>query len=258
MSLPPVSRFVDDVADCDFYHTIDLPGHGVVRSGWDFRGGETRYLGGIDVRGKRVLDVGPATGFFSFHMEKEGAEVTAFEVEEDPILDVVPYARGTEHAANVVRDNRRMRNSFWFAHRHLKSNVRVVAGDVYRIPEEIGRFDVAVVGCLLLHLRDPFLALSRVASHVGETLVVVEPVGIVPAPWWMRLLRRSGEPKMIFLPDGISQRPILTWWTFTPALIRRFMEVLGFERTRVVRHVQKHADGKPHRFFTVVGERTVG
>jgi SAM-dependent methyltransferase len=252
---PP--RYVDDIADCDFYHTLELPGHGVVGTGFDFREGVDEYLGGVSVSGKRVLEVGPASGFFSFHMEAAGADVTVFEVDDRTVLDVVPYARGTERAARVFEENRRMRNSFWYAHRLLGSAVKMVSGDVYGIPEEIGRFDVAVVGSLLLHLRDPFSVLSRVASLVDETLVVAEPVGIVDASWWMRLLRRSGEPKMIFLPRAATQRPVLTWWTFTPQLICRFMEVLGFEHTKVVRHVQKHADGRPHRFFTVVGRRTI-
>lgn len=252
------ARPVSDVSECEFYHSLDLPGHGVVGSGWDFRGGADRYLGGIDLRGKRVLDVGPATGFFSFHMERQGAEVTAYEIDEDIALDVVPYARGTERAAEVLEANRRVRNSFWYAHRLLGSSVKVVTGDVYRIPDAIGRFDAAIVGSLLLHLRDPLAALAGVARLVDETLVVAEPVGIVDAPLWQRLLRRSGEAKMIFLPDASRQRPVLTWWTFTPELFCHFMPVLGFERTRVVRHAQKRADGTPHRFFTVVGTRTVG
>lgn len=253
--LPP--RIVPDVSECEFYHTLDLPGHGVVGTGWDFRGGADRYLGGIAVRGKRVLDVGPATGFFSFHMERQGANVTAYEIDEGTALDVVPYARGTERAVEVIAGNRRVRNSFWYAHRLLGSSVQVVTGDVYRIPDSIGRFDAAIVGSLLLHLRDPLTALAGVARLVDETLVVAEPVGIVDAPLWQRLLRRTREPKMIFLPDASKQRPVLTWWTFTPELFRRFLPVIGFERTEVVRHVQKRADGTPHRFFTVVGKRTV-
>ena len=32
-----------------------------------------------DVKGKRVLDMGPASGFFSFYLEQLGAEVTVLE-----------------------------------------------------------------------------------------------------------------------------------------------------------------------------------
>jgi predicted nicotinamide N-methyase len=35
------------------------------------------YLGNFDFVGKRVLDVGAASGFLTFEMEKRGAEVVA-------------------------------------------------------------------------------------------------------------------------------------------------------------------------------------
>jgi SAM-dependent methyltransferase len=202
-----------------------------------------------------VLDVGPASGFFSFHLERTGADVVAFEIAREVPLDLVPYARGQK--VDGVRESLdRVMNSFWYAHRLFGSRVPVAQGNVYAIPESIGEFDVALVGSVLLHLRDPFLALSQVAKQVRETLIVAEPVGIVSASWFHRLLRRSGEPKMMFLPNFRSQGPVATWWTFTPELLARFMAVLGFEQTRTVRHTQRRADGTRHRFFTVVGQRT--
>jgi hypothetical protein len=40
--------------DCGFYHTIEIPGHGMVRGMWDLRGGMSAYLGiGLDVRIQR-------------------------------------------------------------------------------------------------------------------------------------------------------------------------------------------------------------
>ena len=59
-------RQVDRVEDCLFYHKIDIPGVGVVGDQWDLRACVDDYLGRIDFRGKRVLDVGTAGGFLTF------------------------------------------------------------------------------------------------------------------------------------------------------------------------------------------------
>ena len=65
---------IDALADCNFYHTTDIPGVGTVEGQWDLREGVDAYLGGYDFSGKRVLEIGPATGFLTFHMEKCGAD----------------------------------------------------------------------------------------------------------------------------------------------------------------------------------------
>src|SRR2546426_5232006 len=93
-SLYASPRAIDDANDCYFYHTMDIPGHGLVRGEWDLRKGVREYLGGVDFKGKRVLELGTASGFLCFHMEKEGAEVVAYDLSEDQSWDVVPFARG--------------------------------------------------------------------------------------------------------------------------------------------------------------------
>jgi 2-polyprenyl-3-methyl-5-hydroxy-6-metoxy-1,4-benzoquinol methylase len=66
-------RFIERLEDCFFYHTMDLPGLGVVRGQWDLRGRFDDYIGGVSVAGKSVLDIGTATGFLSFESEHQGA-----------------------------------------------------------------------------------------------------------------------------------------------------------------------------------------
>jgi O-methyltransferase len=52
-------------ADCDFYHTIVLPDGRIIEGKWDLRGHESVYLGRQSFAGKRVLEIGPATGWIS-------------------------------------------------------------------------------------------------------------------------------------------------------------------------------------------------
>ena len=61
-----VPKHVTELAECHFYHTMHVPGHGVVEGEWDLRSGLHRYLGRVDLTGKRVLDLGTASGLVSF------------------------------------------------------------------------------------------------------------------------------------------------------------------------------------------------
>ena len=66
-------RTVTDLNDCNFYHTMDVPGVGRVTGEWDLRAGAREYLGGVPFAGKRVFEMGLASGFLSFFMKREGA-----------------------------------------------------------------------------------------------------------------------------------------------------------------------------------------
>ena len=54
---------------------MDLPGLKKVGKGWDLRRTIDAYLGHFDFRGKRALDVGTASGFLTFEMERRGSGV---------------------------------------------------------------------------------------------------------------------------------------------------------------------------------------
>ena len=46
----------------------------------------------MDFAGKRVIDIGPASGFLSFHMERRGAQVVCIEPQMETFWDLVPRA----------------------------------------------------------------------------------------------------------------------------------------------------------------------
>lgn len=77
----PIS--VQSPSECMFYHTVDLPGFGTVKGFWDLRGKEAEYLGYVNFQGKKVLEIGPASGGLTFFMEKSGAEVVSLEASAD-------------------------------------------------------------------------------------------------------------------------------------------------------------------------------
>jgi SAM-dependent methyltransferase len=251
-------RVVDDVGDCFFYHTMDIPGHGLVRGEWDLREGVRDYLGGVDFRGKRVLELGTGSGFLCFHMEKEGADVVACDLSENQSWDVVPFA-GAD-TSRIIADRkehiRKLNNGYWFTHRKLSSKAKVVYGSVYSIPQEIGSVDIAVLGSILLHVRDPFLALQNALRLTRETVIVTD---VMPRLYRLqRLMRPVIGLNMWFVPRYAAQQPWDSWWRVSPELIAEFMGVLGFERVEVKFHRQQREAAPPGRakMFTIVGHRT--
>lgn len=240
-----------DVADCYFYHVMDIPGVGRVGGEWDLRGRIDDYIGHIDVSGRRVLEIGPASGYVSFELEARGADVIALELGHDAEWDIVPYA-ALDHS-EISRGRRelmeRLARGFWLAHRAHESRVQVAYGSVYDIPAEVGAVDISLLGAVLLHLRDPFRAIHAVSKISREAIVITE---MSPPRLWT--VHRTLRDLPHFLPNARTCEPTETWWQLTPQLLRRMLEIVGFSNIEVHRHTQK-LGGKDTRMFTLVATR---
>lgn len=250
MNMYEKPRFVEDVNDCYFYHTTDLPGIGTIEGNWDLRENIAVYLGNVDFNKMRVLDVGCASGVLSFYMEKHGADVVSFDLDKNGDWDIVPFAKwqDRDYIANerkIIID--RLNNSYWLTHRLLNSKAKVVYGNVYDIPDEIGPVDIAVYGSILLHLRDPFLALQNGLKLTQQTVIVEEILRGQPV--------KTHEPYLGFLPDPKTLEPKDTWWDIRPEWVVQAVGVLGFENTKVIFHKQKF-EGRMIESYTVVGKRS--
>lgn len=254
------------LSDCYFYQTIDLPGHGVQLGAWDLRTGVNEYLGHTDFTGKRVLELGTANGFLCFEMERRGAQVTAADLSERDDWDIVPYRSLDVEAVKEERRAhvRKINNAWWLAHQQFRSRAQVVYSPVYALPAQMGPFDISIVGSILLHLRDPFRALERAAMLTTERMVVTDLVpGFITLPsnrlrrWYLksRLIQLSRQPTMTFLPDAATTSPVDTWWALSPAVVARFLGVLGFRKTAITFHEQRWRPKGDLLLFTVVGTR---
>src|SRR5262245_729397 len=249
-------RRVVNLEDCYFYHTMDIPEHGVVHGEWDLRGREADYLGHVGLAGKQVLEVGTASGHLCFSMERMGSSVVAYDLSPEQDWDLVPCAgidlaeTRAQREAHIARIN----NAYWFAHRAFQSKARVAYGTVYEMPPDIGQFDVATFGSVLLHLRDPFLALQKVADHVREAVVVTDLWGRRG-----RMLRVGhrlvGAPLAGFVPSAARRGPLDTWWQLAPEAVAEFLRILGFPRVDITysRFVYRQ---RKTTLYTVVGRRS--
>lgn len=235
---------------CHFYHTMDIPGQGTVKGHVDLRANAAAYLGHCDFARRRVLEIGPASGFLTFFIEEQGArEVVALEVSEDRIWDIVP--RPDQDMAALQADRRNhmtlIKNGFWLAHGALGSTAKVVYGDATQIPQELGLFDIAVLGGILLHCRDPLACLEACSRMTTEAIIITEQA----MPW----LEAHAELPLKWLAPSPENKVWDVWWRFTPAFFRNILPLYGFAEIRIVRHQQISLE-KSYPHFTVVGRRT--
>jgi len=247
-----------DLSDFVWYHAFELPDGRVLHGAWDLRGHETAYLGGVDVAGKRVLELGPATGYLTFYMERMGAEVVSFEAGFDVSIDMLPVKGrdDPEGKRRVMQDTiDRNHDAWWHLHRTLGSSAKFVQGSIYDMPADLGTFDITLVGAILLHLREPWGALSQAAQRTTETMIVTEPL--------QDDLHDPESNIMRFSPS--AEHHVTNWWSIYPGAVVSMLSRLGFGLTETTMHSQRHylahdmaSDAIDQRMYTVVGQRQEG
>jgi hypothetical protein len=255
-SLFATPRVVTDVADCDFYHSIDLPEYGSVDGQWDLRPGIEQYLGGVKLSGKRVLEIGPASGYVTMEMERRGARVVSIELPDStavfnayfPVTGI-DLTNATTHLELEDR-LRRLHNSFWLVHRKFQLSAQIYYGHMSALPEALGDFDLTFLGCVLLHCPNPLGMVLSCAERTRETIVITDVRSIsTDAP------DRQGHPVCVLYPSA-ENREVHTWWRFSPEFFSQALRALGFGDVTVTFHDQLHAAaGATQPLFTVVGSR---
>jgi tRNA (mo5U34)-methyltransferase len=197
----------DDVAQLEWYHTLTL-GDGVQTEGvFDIRPFVPQYGLPEDLTGKRVLDVGTWDGFWAFEMERRGADVTCLDVEDPNDFDTPPRR---EHCFSQTPGA-----GFHLAREALGSSVERVVCSVYNArPEDLGQFDLVFCGSVLIHLRDQFLALERIAALVkpGGTFISAEAydprLDLLPFPV-TRYLADRDKAVVYWMPSRKTWRRML-------------------------------------------------
>jgi tRNA (mo5U34)-methyltransferase len=112
--------------------------------------------------------------------------------------------------------------TFDLAHRALESSVQFRDLSIYDLsPAEIGEFDFVFMGSLLVHLRDPVLALTAVRSVTRGELLSYDAV----SPSLTFLHPRTPTAKL----RGLGRAE---WWLPNVAGMRRIIASAGF---RIIR-----------------------
>ncbi len=157
--------------------------------------------------GQTVLDVGAWDGYYSFEMERRGADVLA--------TDDFSWGGGGWGT----------KAGFDLAHTALGSRVRSLQIDPLDLsPAALGsRFDIVLMLGVLYHLRDPLLVLERVAAVTKGLLVLETEVG-------MLLTRR---PAAEFFPGTELNDDPTNWWAPNVAAMTGMLRAVGFRTVEV-------------------------
>jgi tRNA (mo5U34)-methyltransferase len=208
----------------EWYHAIDLAAGLVTPGHVDLRRTAAKVLP-ADLTGKRALDVGTFDGFWAFELEKRGAQVVAIDLDDVTGAEWPPHHR--DHYIEVARErNVDLGRGFRLAAEALGSSVRRVECDVYDLtPADLGGpVDIAFIGALLVHLRDPVKALERVRDALAPAgdLYLLETVCLRDTLLSPRTPKARFEP--VYTP--------FNWWRPNALALRSWLTVAGFSELR--------------------------
>jgi len=145
-----IQKYVAELSRKQHYHSLEL-NDGTVLPGLigveALRARVRSFPIPEDLRGRRVLDVGAASGWNAFEMERRGAEVVA--------VDCVEYSELRE-----VGELRRSRIDY-----------RLLDVDELD-PAEIGAFDCILFFGVLYHLRHPLLGLEKICALARDCVFI--------------------------------------------------------------------------------------
>lgn len=241
-----------------WYHAVRLTPEIVTPGVYDYESTLPFFGFPQDMRGMSVLDVGAATGYFSFEFERRGASVTAVELPSMAAWDM-PASDGPRTLARLMErhqvgslaevDYLHLEAPFDVCRAVLKSRVRRRFCRVYDLsPETLGTdgYDFVFVGDVLLHLFGPLLALAQIARLCRDTLVISQAI---PDP-------ADQQPSLLYLGGSEWNADGRTWWQPSLPFLDQALRRLGFGSVEVAGRlgVLNQLDGF-YNFNTVVHAR---
>jgi tRNA (mo5U34)-methyltransferase len=203
-----------------WWHYIEL-GHGIVTPG--HQGGENnpgvskKILAGLhlpdSLKGKTVLDIGAFDGLFSFEAEKRGAS---------RVLAIDNF----DHLAKEGKHLERGFEPLMVAREILAADrVECQELDVMDISsEKIGTFDVVLFLGVLYHLKNPFLALEKIAS-VTKEMMILESLCID---------KYNDEALAWFYEKDEWKKDPTNWWGPNQKCAEAMVRAAGFKKVECV------------------------
>jgi tRNA (mo5U34)-methyltransferase len=248
-----------------WYHTIDLGGGLITPGLYDYRESISSFPFPSDMTGMKVLDVGPATGFFSFEFERRGARVTAMELPSLRDLDRFPGQSVESSLARIERmifpdsvnglsqhrrgDNERevyrclLEAPFEFCKARLNSKVERRFSTIYD-PDVGGDFDLIFVGDVLVHTLYPLKALAALAPLCRGSLIFAQV--LPPGP--------QEPPAMLYTGGDDPNEDEVSWWLPNKSCLIAMLRKLGFAGVREAGYHRGVVEPGSHPFERVILE----
>lgn len=198
-------ELIKRVLSLRWFHQLDL-GEGVITPGstsLEVLRTSAEAFFNMPLSGKSVLDIGCYDGFYSFEALRRGA------------AQVLAADHFMWHA------DPRCREAFELARSRIAPDLPDIDIDVLDISQErVGIFDIVLFAGVLYHLRNPFLAIERLAPVVRETMILETHLDALDVP----------KPAMIFYPTNELNNDPSNWWGPNPDCIEAMLKDVGFSR----------------------------
>jgi len=199
--------------NCKFYHSIPLPDGEIIQGDWDLTKCINQYLGNMNYMNQKVIDVGAGSGFLSFTMEKQGADVVSYDMPDGSYWDVLKYPGYKPAVHTEVHEM--YYNAYDYIHEKINSKCKQYRANIYQdLPEELGDFDAAIFGTMLSHVRDPMLVLMNILYKVKSFAVLINP-----------FVDRHFNGST-FYPSKNQFRRV--WWNIDYSTIERMVNSIGW------------------------------
>lgn len=191
------------------YHSFRLPNGQILQGSIDLTHMEERLASfrlPQDLTGKDVLDIGPWDGYFTFELERRGANVTA--------IDYVDL------------------DTFRALQRVFASRAQYKRMDVYELsPSNPGTFDIVLCLGVLYHLKHPLLALEKICA-VTRDICIIDSF-VVDGERWLRG-ERPALPYLEFYETDEFGGQLDNWCGPTVSAVEALARAAGFAQTEVL------------------------
>lgn len=238
---------IADALGRSWYHTIDLAPGRATPGAVDVRPLAPKVLPGR-LDGLRALDVGTFDGFWAFALEQRGAEVVATDLER---FDQSQWPPRNRAALAAEAGDGAPGERFGLAAEILGSRVRRVVSSVADLDADRlgGPVDYAVVGDLLIHVRDPVGALERVHGVLrpGGRVLSLEQIDVALT------LRHPRTPAAHFQANSTR----MNWWQPSVRAHRGWLRAAGFADVRLKRIYKLRAHGHQAKWHAAFEGRRV-
>lgn len=219
-----------------WYHSMTFPDGTAVKGSWTIKD-FSQYIGGYDLKGKTVLDVGTASGYLAFNAERAGAIVTGLDAASTHEFRHMPFASSLSYQDVVhhrevweVQNLRPIKASWWHAWHKLGSKARCVYAPMPELYEwEEQSFDVVQAGAIVEHLSDPVYAIGAWARLAKEA-VLIPFTDVVPLDdMLLHPITRLDNPAINYV-----------WWHLSRGLYVKLFDNLGFDVHFTTAHAEHH------------------
>ena len=162
------------ISENEFYHSIEINNYKIKGYyNWEPYFNSLQNL--FDYKNKKILDVGPADGYFSHKFDLLGASVEAVEIPDQIDRDIYKFGEAFK-TFNHWKKKSSHNYNFEIFNKIFKNDIKLIYKDIYEL-ESLNKFyDLVFCSDLLLHLTDPIRAIDQLVKVSNDYILIGNPI----------------------------------------------------------------------------------